>query len=79
MQGIKDVTFSALRKNLLASASDDGSVCVWDVNTRTVFAPFRRAHKAPASGVCFSSVHGLLLCSAGLDKKIAFYDIKEKK
>lgn len=35
-------------------------------------------HTAAACGVAFSPLNHLLLCSAGLDRRIRFYDTKEK-
>ena len=37
------------------------------------------AHQASCSGIAFSPVNNLLLCSAGMDQRIHFFDIVEGK
>jgi protein NEDD1 len=77
--GIKMLKFSPFRENVLALAGIDGSVSVWDINSRMATAEFNSAHTSRVSAVAFSSFNHVLLCSASLDSKINFYDINEKK
>lgn len=77
--GMKELEFSRMKKTVLGGCSDDGSVYVWDVNTNAITANFQRQHQAPASAVSFSTVNHLLLSSAGMDKRILFYDIIDHK
>lgn len=37
------------------------------------------AHTSECSGIAFSPVNNLLICSAGLDNRIQFFDIVEGK
>lgn len=78
-QGVKQVKFSPFKKNLLASAGVDGTVCVWDINSRQTIANFASAHTSRVNALAFSTSNPALLCSASLDQKINFYDINEKK
>jgi WD40 repeat protein len=77
-QGVKQVKFSPFKKNLLASAGVDGTVCVWDINSRQTTASFS-SHTSRVNSVTFSTGNPALLCSASLDQKINFYDINDKK
>ncbi|CAH2277600.1 NEDD1 [Pelobates cultripes] len=78
-QPIRHVKYSFIKKFLLGAVSDSGSVTLWDVNTQSPYHMFDSAHKAPASGICFSPVNELLLVTIGLDKRIICYDISSKK
>ncbi|KAL9642372.1 hypothetical protein ABK040_007370 [Willaertia magna] len=79
VSAIKYIEYSPFYKNLLVSASDDGSVIVWDTTTGKQYFTFLNQHSAPCTCVHFSKQNSALLASAGLDKNIFFYDIKEKK
>ena len=70
------IKFSPFRKNLLAVAGNDGSVAVWDINSRSMQTNFSAAHSSRVSSLAFSTYNDILLCSAGLDKNINFYDIQ---
>lgn len=53
---------------------------IWDTNTIDLYHAFEKfKHTKACYGVVFSPTNELLLCSAGLDKKIQFFDIAEKK
>ena len=59
---------------------DQGVVSLWDVEKRELFHSFDRCrHKKSCFGVAFSPTNELLLCTAGLDAKIQFFDVTEKK
>ncbi|XP_030070945.1 protein NEDD1 [Microcaecilia unicolor] len=77
-QPIRHLKYSFLKKSLLGSVSDGGTVTLWDANTQNAFHVFDNAHKAPASGICFSPVNDLLLVTIGLDKRIICYDASSK-
>ena len=64
---------------MLATASDDSAINLWDVNTKRIIKEFSLEHKLPASGLCFSPANDMLMCSIGVDKKIIFYDVVGKK
>ncbi|XP_071398272.1 protein NEDD1 isoform X2 [Centroberyx affinis] len=73
-QPIHDLRLSMLKRSLLGSVSDSGTVVLWDSNTQKELHVFEGAHKAPGSGLAFSPASELLLVSVGLDKKIICYD-----
>ncbi|KAM4677556.1 protein NEDD1 [Discoglossus pictus] len=77
-QPIRKLKYSFVKKFLLGTVSDSGSVTLWDANTQTPYHNFECAHKAPASGICFSPVNDLLLVTIGLDKRIICYDVSSK-
>lgn len=77
-QPIHDLKLSQLKRSLLGSVSDSGTVVLWDSNTQKELHVFDSAHKAPSSGLAFSPVSELLVVSVGLDKKIICYDTASK-
>ncbi|XP_073507677.1 protein NEDD1 [Phyllobates terribilis] len=77
-QPIRHLRYSYVKKFLLGAASDSGSVTLWDAHSQNPLHKFESAHKAPASGICFSPVNDLLLVTIGLDKRIICYDVSSK-
>ena len=77
-QPIHALRLSPLRRSLLGSVSDSGSVVLWDSNTQKELHAFDGAHKAPGSGLAFSPSSELLVVSVGLDKKVLCYDTASK-
>ncbi|XP_071317360.1 protein NEDD1 isoform X3 [Trachinotus anak] len=77
-QPIHDLRLSMLKRSLLGSVSDSGTVVLWDSNTQKELHVFDSAHKAPGSGLAFSPASELLVVSVGLDKKIVCYDTASK-
>lgn len=77
-QPIHDLRLSQLKRSLLGSVSDSGTVVLWDANTQKELHVFDSAHKAPSSGLAFSPVSELLVVSVGLDKRIICYDSASK-
>ncbi|KAM5288500.1 protein NEDD1 [Ctenodactylus gundi] len=78
-QSVRHLKYSFFKKSLLGSVSDNGIVTLWDVNSQSSYHNFDSAHKAPASGICFSPVNELLFVTIGLDKRIILYDTSSKK
>lgn len=78
-QAVRDIQFSHFKKSLLGAVSDDSALNLWDSNTRKLFTSFASDHKAPATGLSFSPMNDMLLCSVGLDKRIVFYDVQGRK
>ncbi|XP_029993266.1 protein NEDD1 isoform X1 [Sphaeramia orbicularis] len=77
-QPIHDLRLSMLKRSLLGSVSDSGTVVLWDSNTQKELHVFDSAHKAPGCGLAFSPASELLVVSVGLDKKIVCYDTASK-
>lgn len=77
-QPIHDLHLSVVKRSLLGSVSDSGTVVLWDANTQKELHVFDAAHKAPGSGLVFSPSSNLLVVSVGLDKKIVCYDTASK-
>ncbi|XP_041110011.1 protein NEDD1-like isoform X2 [Polyodon spathula] len=78
-QPIQDLKYSYVKKSLMGSVSDSGTVVLWDANTQKPQHTFEGAHKAPACGLCFSPANELLFVTVGLDKRIICYDTSSKK
>ena len=77
--GIKVIQFSPFKKNMLGAGSENGSVYIWDCNTRSVACSFPSFHNSPITGLAFSAVNHMLMCTGGLDQRINFYDTQDKK
>ncbi|KAK2842895.1 hypothetical protein Q5P01_013095 [Channa striata] len=77
-QPIHDLRLSMLKRSLLGSISDSGTMVLWDSNTQKEVHVFDSAHKAPGSGLAFSPASELLVVTVGLDKKIICYDTASK-
>ncbi|MEQ2243998.1 hypothetical protein ILYODFUR_012638 [Ilyodon furcidens] len=77
-QPIHDLRLSMVKRSLLGSISDSGTVVLWDSNTQRELHMFDSAHKAPGSGLAFSPTSDLLVVTVGLDKKIVCYDTASK-
>lgn len=75
---IHDLRYSLVKRSLLGTVSDSGSVALWDANTQKELHLFDGAHKAPCSGLAFSPANDLLFITVGLDKKIVCYDTSSK-
>ncbi|KAM3609283.1 uncharacterized protein V6R79_012343 [Siganus canaliculatus] len=73
-QPVHELRLSLLKRSLLGSVSDGGTVALWDANTQKELHVFHGAHKAPGSGLVFSPASELLVVSVGLDKKVVCYD-----
>jgi len=73
------VKFSHISEHILGSGHDDGTVAVWDVNKSQILTKFEGKHIDACRGVVFSPVNNMLMGSAGLDKKVIFYDIFKNK
>lgn len=63
---------------MLATISDSGTLSLWDTKEKKILKTFQD-HRAPATGLAFSPLNDMLLCSTGLDKKIIFYDVTGRK
>ncbi|XP_066142789.1 protein NEDD1-like [Euwallacea fornicatus] len=76
----KSLSLTALKahvqkRNFLTAGSDEGIVCVWDVNVNKV--KFQTdAHNAPVSSTIFSPVNASLVVSSGLDRVVRVFDIE---
>ncbi|KAL3852617.1 hypothetical protein ACJMK2_016236 [Sinanodonta woodiana] len=79
VQAIRQLQYCKQKKSLLGAVSDDGSLNLWDSNTRQLIHGFSDSHRAPATGLVFSPINDILLMSIGLDKRIVCYDLQAKK
>jgi protein NEDD1 len=76
---VRAVQYSPFNASTLSSATDDGSVALWDVGMMRSKHHFDRVHTAACTSIAFSPFNHLLLCSAGLDKRILFHDVDDCK
>ncbi|GBG83488.1 hypothetical protein CBR_g37200 [Chara braunii] len=77
-QALRALEYSPHRRSFLVTAGDEGTVNIWDTNSRGLKATWPKKHSAPATGVCFSPTDAKFVVSAGLDKRLIFYDITNK-
>jgi len=52
---------------------------LWDIQRRTLHHAFAKSHSVNCTSLAFSTVNHKLLCSAGFDQKVIFYDIPDKR
>lgn len=62
----------------MATSFESGVVALWDLQSKVLKQKFL-AHSSSCTGIAFSPVNNLLMCSVGLDEKIHFFDIVECK
>ena len=77
--GVRNLKFSPFVKHFLGAGGNDGSICIWDINSRMMTTNFNQSHGSRVNALAFSGFNQSLMCSAGLDQNINFYDIYEKK
>jgi protein NEDD1 len=77
---IRTVKFSPFRRSHLAAAGEEAVVELYDTarSDAPSLAQFTQ-HTGTVTGLAFSPVNELLLCSAGLDCRAHFYDVQTKK
>jgi WD40 repeat protein len=68
------IAFSSDGK-ILASGGDDGSVILWDLQTRQPIGEPLRGHDEGVNSVAFSS-DGKILASGGVDGSVILWDMK---
>jgi WD40 repeat protein len=71
--------YSPLIPNLLAACFDDGFIRVFDMTSGEIIYNFGGYHQGSVTGVSFSPINKVFLCSAGSDTRINFFDISAKK
>ena len=74
---VRSVAFSADGK-MLASASDDNTVILWDVASRKAIGEPLKGHQGPVNSVVFSA-DGKTLASASTDATIILWDAASRK
>ena len=76
---VNTLRYSPYYETYIGASFKDGSVKVIDTETNETVNNFTGYHSGSASSLCFSPINKLFLCSVGLDGRINFYDIKDKK
>ena len=77
---IRTVKFSPFRRSHVAAAGEEAVVELYDTarSDAPSLVKFSQ-HSGTVTGLTFSPVNELLLCSAGLDCRALFYDVQAKK
>ena len=73
---VYSVAFSPSDASLLASGSDDGSIKLWDVQSRKLVHTFQEAHSGAVLSVAFSPHDPSLLASGSGDKAITLWNVR---
>jgi protein NEDD1 len=84
---IRDIAYSPHHKSLLASVGDDGYIDIWDTLANKLQVSFTQKQSSSFGtnqsqaihAVKFSSTSPSLLATAGMDRKLSFYDILSNK
>lgn len=65
----------------MGSIGNDSTLRLWDTGpngSTAVYHSFTTTHGAPVSDMAFSPTNPYLICTAGLDKQYALYDVEKK-
>ncbi|GLV40410.1 Grip71 [Carabus blaptoides fortunei] len=73
-KSVSAVRFHRSQRNILASASDEGVVVLWDINAGKRKCHME-SHQAPVTDIAFSTQNHNLMTSVGLDRQLQCYDI----
>ena len=76
LEAYKSIHFSKLSPTSLATATDSGTVAVWDTKQAVRTRRWEELHFAPATAVRCCPDDAALLCSGGLDKRLLFLDVR---
>ncbi|KAF9947199.1 Protein nedd1 [Mortierella alpina] len=75
------IEYSVFNRSVLGGVGNDGILRLWDTGSNgatTVYHSFAATHELPISGMAFSPFNRYLICTAGLDKRYALYDVEKK-
>eukprot|EP00667_Euglena_gracilis_P004011 EG_transcript_4029 len=75
--GICAIQYSIWKRDHAGTVYQDGTFICWDIVGRRPVVSFQQ-HTGPATGVAFSTVHGALVVTVGVDRRVAFYDVNTK-
>ncbi|KAG0013544.1 Protein nedd1 [Entomortierella chlamydospora] len=73
--------YSVFSKSILGGVGNDGVLRLWDTGSTgstAIYHSFAATHEVPISGMAFSPFNRYLICTAGLDKRYALYDVEKK-
>ncbi|KAF9183768.1 Protein nedd1 [Haplosporangium sp. Z 767] len=74
--------YSVFNRSMLGGIGNDGILRLWDTGssgTTAMYHSFTATHEVPISSMAFSPFNRYLICTAGLDKRYALYDVEQKK
>ncbi|KAF9365860.1 Protein nedd1 [Mortierella sp. NVP85] len=78
---ISKLEYSVFTRALMGSIGNDSTLRLWDTGpngSASVYHSFTTTHPAPISDMAFSPTNPYLICTAGLDKQYALYDVEKK-
>ncbi|KAF9357420.1 Protein nedd1 [Mortierella sp. AD094] len=73
--------YSVFNRSILGGVGNDGVLRLWDAGSNGstgIYHSFATTHEVPISGMAFSPFNRYLICTAGLDKRYALYDVEKK-
>ncbi|KAG9325782.1 hypothetical protein KVV02_005706 [Mortierella alpina] len=75
------IEYSVFNRSVLGGVGNDGILRLWDTGSNgatALYHSFAATHELPISGMAFSPFNRYLICTAGLDKRYALYDVEKK-
>ena len=73
--------YSAFNKSILGGVGNDGVLRLWDSGSSgasSIYHSFNTTHEGSISGMAFSPFNRYLICTTGMDKSYALYDVEKK-
>ncbi|KAG0047567.1 Protein nedd1 [Gryganskiella cystojenkinii] len=74
--------YSTFNKSILGGTGNDGVLRLWDsaaaTGSSSLYHSFNTTHEGSISGMAFSPFNRYLICTTGMDKRYALYDVEKK-
>ncbi|KAG0327602.1 Protein nedd1 [Dissophora globulifera] len=73
--------YSVFNKSILGGVGNDGILRLWNTGVNgsaASYHSFTTTHEVPISAMAFSPFNRYLICTAGLDKRYALYDVEKR-
>ncbi|CAO3565142.1 unnamed protein product [Mortierella alpina] len=75
------IEYSVFNRSVLGGVGNDGILRLWDTGSTgatAVYHSFAATHDLSISGMAFSPFNRYLICTTGLDRRYALYDVEKK-
>lgn len=74
---VNDVSWHGSQEHLLGSASEDGSIRIWDTRVDQCALEYQNAHRVSANTLAFHPIASFQLATGGHDNMVKLWDIRK--